>query len=159
MSNENSKVENKEKIDEIKKLLDDTSNWLKFLEAKIVFLIGLMITVGFKIFKLKKLNFHNSDTFLLIIYCIVVIVLIANVSSILNTFRKKTGNFLYYKDINNFSIEDFNKKLLNVENWEEYYIRQIHALSQITTRKHKVLACSTIIFILLMILKGILEII
>lgn len=159
MSNENSKVENKEKIDEIKKLLDDTSNWLKFIEAKIVFLVGLMITVGLKVFSLNKISFTNLNTYLLLLYCIVVIVLILNISSIINIFRKSNDNYLYYKDISAFSVEDFQKKLFSVESWEEYYIRQIHVLSQITTRKHKVLAGSTIIFIVLMILKGILEII
>ncbi|UJB23915.1 hypothetical protein FGY92_09950 [Staphylococcus hominis] len=159
MSNENSKVENKEKIDEIKKLLDDTSNWLKFIEAKIVFLVGLMITVGLKVFSLNKISFTNLNTYLLLLYCIVVIVLILNISSIINIFRKSNDNYLYYKDISAFSVEDFQKKLFSVESWEEYYIRQIHVLSQITTRKHKILAGSTIIFIVLMILKGILEII
>lgn len=157
MSNENSKVENKEKIDEIKKLLDDTSNWLKFIEAKIVFLVGLMITVGLKVFSLNKISFTNLNTYLLLIYCIVVIVLILNISSIINIFRKSNDNYLYYKDISAFSVEDFQKKLFSVESWEEIYIKQIHTLSKIATRKHRILVRCTILFILSMILKGILE--
>lgn len=157
MSNENSKVENKEKIDEIKKLLDDTSNWLKFIEAKIVFLVGLMITVGLKAFSLNKISFIDPNTYLLLLYCTVVIVLILNISSTINIFRKSNGNYLYYKDISAFSIEDFQKKLFSVGSWEEIYVKQIHTLSKIATRKHRILVSCTLSFILLMIIKGILE--
>lgn len=157
MSNEKSKVENKEKIDEIKKLLDDISNWLKFIEAKIIFLVGLMITVGLKAFSLNKISFINPNTYLLLLYFTVVVVLILNISSIINIFRKSNGNYLYYKDISAFSIEDFQKKLFSVESWEEVYVKQIHTLSKIATRKHKILVTCTLLFILLMILKGILE--
>ncbi|MCO8287258.1 hypothetical protein [Tetragenococcus halophilus] len=151
------------KIEELKYIYNDAVSWLKFIEAKIVFILGVLITLSYFTFEgffTSKNIWYSWVGFIFAMFSI--FLLIINVLGI-DVFKNFFGsvkvnenlkNLFFYKEVSELNFNDYREevKKLNEKKFEEQLISQIYDIFVTTKRKQLSLIWSTIIYFIGLIL-------
>ena len=130
--------------DELKAIYDDTSGWLKFIEAKLA--VFLTFETGLIYFLLKLNEGHEKNFLFLILGLIGVLVsIILIIGALLPTINKSSNplHFMSWTD-KGYDYTDSIKC--------EHYKKQIREVAQVSKRKMCFLRYSIIIYVLSIIL-------
>lgn len=130
--------------DELKAIYDDTSGWLKFIEAKLA--VFLTFETGLIYFLIKLNEGHEKNLLFLILELIGVLVSIILIIGALLPTINKSLNPLYFMSWTDKGY-DYTDSIKH-----EHYKKQIREVAQVSKRKMCFLRYSIIIYVLSIIL-------
>lgn len=131
-------------IADLKEIYDDTSGWLKFIEAKLA--VFLTFETGLIYFLIKLNEGHEKNLLFLILGLIGVLVSIILIIWALLPTINKSLNPLYFMSWTDKGF-DYTDSIKN-----EHYKKQIREVAQVSKRKMCFLRYSIIIYVLSIIL-------